>query len=172
MGPTSEQRFIDLNEVSTRIAIPIPVKGHLHRTHPNSEFCLFFDMERFNRFLESSKPFDECRLKDDYIILQMMQYDATKGMLVEFLKFRNTNVEFTDPTRFDIAPWIPMEKEQPMEGQMVTCYKGRINESGEREFLSVGNAKYYTEDLFMNANEDSEVVYWKPISPPEGFDFM
>lgn len=172
MEPTNEQRFIDLNEVSTRIAIPIPVKGHLHRTHPNSEFRLFHDHHQLCEILDSAKPFAECKFKDDYIILQMMQYEDSHGMLVEFLRFGNLKGKLTDPTCFDLAPWIPMEKEQPMDGQMVTFYKGRINESGEREFLSVGNAKYYTEDRFMNASNDSEVVYWKPLSPPEGFDFM
>jgi len=172
MEGINEQQFIDLSGGGTYFAIPNSANGHLYRTHAHSQFRLFTNHERLCQFLDLAKPFAECNFNDDYIILQVMQHEASQGTLVEFLKFGNLNGKIAAPTAFDLAPWIPLEKESPAEGQLVTYYKGRINAFGEREFLSVGNAKYYKEDRFMNANKDLEVVFWKPLSAPEGFPFF
>lgn len=167
-----DQRFIDLSGGGTYFAIPNSAKGHLYRTHAHSQFRLFFNHERLYQFLDSAKPFSECNFNDDYIILQMMQHEESQGTLVEFLKFGNLNGKFTDPTAFDLAPWVPMEKERPVDGQMVIVYKGQIAKSGEREFLGLSTGKYHAEDSFMNKGSESEVVFWKPLSPPEGFRFF
>lgn len=167
-----DQRFIDLSGGGTYVAIPNSAKGHLYRTHPHSQFRLFTNHERLCQFLDSAKPFAECNFNDDYIILQVMQHEASQGTLVEFLKFGNLNGVFTDPTAFDLAPWIPMEKERPTEGQMVIVYKGKITESGERVFINLLTGKYHADDIYMNKNKDSQVVFWKPLSRPEGFNFI
>lgn len=172
MEGINEQQFIDLNGGGTYFAIPNSTKGHLYRTHAHSQFRLFTNHERLCLFLDSAKAFAECNFNDDYIILQVMQHEASQGTLVEFLKFGNLNGVFTDPTAFDLAPWVPMEKERPVDGQMVIVYKGKITESGEREFISVHEGKYYENDIYMNKNKDSQVVFWKPLSPPEGFHFL
>lgn len=171
MEPTTELPIMDLNGGDTAIVIPKPAKGHLYRTHPNSEFRLFHDHHQLCEILDSAKPFAECKFKDDYIILQMMQYEDFHGMLVEFLRFGNLKGKLTDPTCFDLAPWVPMEKERPVDGQMVIVYKGKITESGERVFINLHEGKYHADDIYMNKNKDSQVVYWKPLSAPEGFSF-
>lgn len=167
-----DQRFIDLSGGGTYFAIPNSAKGHLYRTHAHSQFRLFANHERLCQFLDSAKAFAECHFKDDYIILQVMQHEASQGTLVEFLKFGILNGVFTDPIVFDLAPWVPMEKEPPMEGQMVIVYKGQITESGDREFLGLSTGRYHAEDSFMNKTCESEVLFWKPLSAPEGFIFF
>lgn len=172
MEGINEQQFIDLNGGGTYFAIPNSTKGHLYRTHAHSQFRLFFNHERLCQFLDLAKAFAECKFNDDYIILQVMQHEASQGTLVEFLKFGNLNGVFTDPTAFDLAPWVPMEKERPVDGQMVLVYKGKITESGDREFINLLNGKYHASDIYMNKNKDSQVVFWKPLSPPGGFSFF
>lgn len=171
MEEINEQQFLDLNGGGTYVAIPKPAKGHLYRTHSHSQFRLFFNNHQLREFLDSAKSFAECRFKDDYIILQMMEHEASQGTLVEFLKFGNLDGAFTDPTAFDLAPWIPMAKQSPSEGQMVIVYKGRITESGERKFFSLYEDKFHAGNPYMDNNEDSLIVFWKPLSPPEGFSF-
>lgn len=167
-----DQRFIDLSGGGTYVAIPNSTKGHLCRTHAHSQFRLFTNHERLCQFLDLAKPFAECNFNDDYIILQVILHEASQGTLVEFLKFGNLNGVFTDPTAFDLAPWVPMEKYVPTEGQMVIVYKGQITDSGDREFLGLSTGKYHATDSFMNKTCESEVLFWKPLSRPEGFSFF
>lgn len=168
---TYEQQYIDLTEGGTYVAIPKTSKGHLHLTHPNSQFKLLLDKEELWLFLESAKPFSECNFNDDYIILQMMQHEETGGTLVEFLKFRNLHGRDSSPTGFDFQRWTPMRREKPAEGQLVIVYKGRYV-NGEKEFLSISEGEYHKDYSHMNKNHESEEVFWKPLSMPDDFPFI
>lgn len=167
-----DQRFIDLSGGGTYVAIPNSAKGHLYRTHPHSQFRLFTNHERLCQFLDSAKPFAECNFNDDYIILQVMQHEASQGTLVEFLKFGNLNGVFTDPTAFDLAPWIPIEKDLPANGQRVLVFVGEKSEKGDYLYTYIDMKIYDAQKGFRFDNENIKVSFWKPLSPPEGFNFI
>ena len=171
MGTINEYLTLDLTIGGKCICIHKPVSGHIHRSHPCSEFRFFNNAEELCDFINNSKSFADCRFANDYIILQVMQGEG-QGTFVEVLRFGKMNGQIPDPTAFDLAPWIPIEKDLPANGQRVLVFVGEKSEKGDYLYTYIDMKIYDAQKGFRFDNENIKVSFWKPLSPPEGFNFI
>lgn len=171
MESTNEYLTLDLTAGGKCICIHKPVSGHIHRTHPCSEFRFFNNAEELCNLINNSKIFANCQFANDYIILQVMQGEG-QVFFVELLRYGKMNGQFSDPTAFDLAPWIPIEKDLPANGQRVLVFVGEKSEEGDYLYTNICMKIYDAQKGFQFKNDEIKVLFWKPLSPPEGFNFI
>lgn len=160
--------FLSLDGSGNEMVIPTSPQGQMHRTHPYSRFKLIQSYEQLASFMSEAKPFALCQYRHDYIILQMMQMSPGTTM-VEYLLFGESSGSFTDPTLIDLAPWLPVDKYTPMDGQRVLAYVCEKTEKGECLYATATVKVYNTQKGFGFNDENIKVLYWKPISFPNEF---